>query len=90
MKASELMIGDWVYITSICGWECNPLEQQIRGIEYNSYKGDDYCDWVSTDCDDEASLSNIKPIPLTAEILEKNGFKKFESKNYAPCYLLRV
>lgn len=89
MKTEELMIGDWVYVTSVCGWECDPIAQQIRGIEYNSYQGDDYCDWVSTDCDDEVSLFNINPIPLTAEILEKNEFELQEQDFTNKLYRLK-
>lgn len=74
MEAEDVMISDWVYVTSICGWECDPIAQHVRAIEYHSYRGSDYCDWVSMDCDDEVSLTNIEPIPLTQEILEKNGW----------------
>lgn len=60
MKANELMIGDWVLD--------GKKPAQIAGIM----------------CDDlfETTLSlgvggeSISPIPLTAEILEKNGFRK--------------
>lgn len=71
MKANELMIGDWVYLNY---WD-GKYPQQIHGINYNSWRGEGYADWVDTDIDDEASIKNVEPIPLTAEILEKNGFK---------------
>lgn len=63
MKANELMIGDWVY-----------LEHTEDGIapygEPMQWQRDDY------DYTDEFVETRIKPIPLTPEILRKNGFKK--------------
>lgn len=62
MKETELMIGDWV--TSI--YDKRAL--QINVID--SFKKCvclDHRDWVSVD--------NLQPIPLTGEILEKNGFE---------------
>lgn len=64
MKANELMIGDWVQIVS---------DAPIMANEYHRI------DWIRTG---EVGLDNrkivtypyIQPIPLTAEILEKNGF----------------
>ena len=51
MKATELMIGDWV---------------TLNGVDYK---------WQWTHHDFTASEFNtLEPIPLTAEILEKNGF----------------
>ena len=63
MKASNLMIGDWVQVPS----------------ELNRYKR------IRNTFDmDEAVL--YKPIPLTKEILEKNGFKKVEETEYSCTY----
>lgn len=66
MKANELMIGDWVQVPSL-----------IDNIEH-------YDAWCKVkqlrDCDldvvgfKELNYSEIKPIPITREILEKNGF----------------
>lgn len=71
MKANELMIGDWVLD--------GKKPAQIAGIM----------------CDDlfETTLSlgvggeSISPIPLTAEILEKNGFVKMSNCPYAVSYM---
>lgn len=73
MKANELMIGDWVNLNY---WD-GKFVQQINGISYNSWRGEGYQDWVDTEIDDEASIGSIEPIPLTAEILEKNGWEAF-------------
>ena len=63
MKAEDLMIGDWVL--------CDGKSYQIAEIG----------GMVCLDAEEElfASLEDIEPIPLTPEILEKNGFKKSES-----------
>lgn len=57
MKAKELMIGDWVKITT---YSIYPVKISSGG----------YIDFaIDKDCE---------PIPLTAEILEKNGFTHAE------------
>jgi hypothetical protein len=67
MKASELMIGDWVLY--------NETPQQVLEIS-----GID--DEVYLETDELVHQSEIQPIPLTPEILEKNGFEYFH-KNYS-------
>ena len=52
MKATELMIGDWIVKPS----------GHIRTIDRAEFSNDD------------AWFEDIKPIPLTPEILEKNGW----------------
>lgn len=71
MKVNQLMIGDWV-MPRIWGADSEP--NKIVGIQYNSYRGKDYVDWVDCEVWDELNMDDIKPIPLTPEILEKNGF----------------
>ncbi len=61
MKANELMIGD--YIEHIEG--SNPI--QIEEIHTDGVIFSNVC---------YLPYEEIKPIPLTAEILEKNGFRK--------------
>lgn len=60
MKANELMIGDWVLY--------NETHQQILEIS-----GID--DEVYLETDELVHQSEIQPIPLTPEILKKNGFR---------------
>lgn len=74
MRVTELQIGDWVLI--------NPWDNQkphhpckVVAINYNSYHGKDYSDWIDCDYWDEISPSDIGPIPLTEDILKENGFK---------------
>ena len=72
MKANELMIGDWVLY--------NETSQQILEIS-----GID--DEVYLETDELVHQSEIQPIPLTPEILEKNGFKNGKL-NVSPQYYL--
>lgn len=69
MKANELMIGDWVLY--------NETPQQIFEIS-----GID--DEVYLETEELVHQSEIQPIPLTPEILEKNGFikRRWESNSY--------
>lgn len=65
MKANELMIGDLVF-----GPDNSVLKMASiasNGIYFDSKEGEGVC-----------TLDMISPIPLTAEILEKNGFEKKE------------
>lgn len=61
IKASELMLGDWVCYDGDTMHECHV---QIDGIsnEEAGVEGDWYDEW--------------EPIPLTPEILEKNGYTR--------------
>lgn len=65
MKANELfkfnlMIGDWVFFATRL--------TKINGIAEGGFS-------VNLEHEGWQSISAIEPIPLTAEILEKNGFK---------------
>lgn len=89
MKANELMIGDKIIAKRI---ECvgdggqyqewNEFGEIIRILEDTVYvmfdKQKD--DW------EEMDIKDIKPIPLSAEILEKNGFE-YINDEYG-CWLL--
>ena len=68
MKANELMIGDWVQDRS-------GAKMKIMNIEYHCtrvlYNGEE----LILACFEQA---NLRPIPITPEILEKNGFKEYD------------
>lgn len=66
MKATDLMIGDWV--------SCDGKNYRVAEIG----------GMVCLDAENElfASLDDISPIPLTPEILEKNGFKSYNNSSY--------
>lgn len=67
MKATELMIGDWVKLKTDDG---TFIKVHISALSFEYI-------WGIID-DDEANdaigYNFLEPIPLTAEILEKNGF----------------
>lgn len=81
MKAEELMIGDWVYITEpddfhgyigkvvITNAETNYIAVRIPNMHLH-----------------DVFVEDLQPIPLTEEILEKNGYKFnyicYEKKGY--------
>ena len=67
MKATELMIGNWVKIKGDYG---KPLKITTIDDTYNSIN------YFNGDAEGELTLqlNEIEPIPITPEILEKNGF----------------
>lgn len=68
MKANELMIGDWVLING------TPMQiQAINDIDGEIMAGDELYCLIE---DRVHSEDKIETIPLTKEILEKNGFTK--------------
>lgn len=71
MKANELMIDDWVL------HEGEPYQIRQLGIYGVDRDGEDYpavCVGKPKGVGLIAERNEIEPIPLTAEILEKNGF----------------
>lgn len=70
MKETDLMIGDWVI--------CNDLKRQVAAIgETVGF----------LDCNNQVywayeGFDRIDPIPLTGEILVKNGLKKQEANEW--------
>ena len=91
MDIKSLMIGDWMYVNP---WDDKKptYPSRVTGINYNSWSGEDFCDWVDCEVWDEISLDKIRPIPLTNEILEKNGFSCKGHDHYhfecGDCYVL--
>ena len=70
MEARDLMVGDWVVYNGDVDY-INPIK--IEGMDIAT----GMC--VTTDRDD-VGFDGVWPIPLTAEILEKNGFEKCRIK----------
>jgi hypothetical protein len=68
MKANELMIGDWVMFP-------NSIEK-VQEVAYIEGKG--YCaSFAASATLFPIPIDKLKPIPLTPEILEKNGFTRY-------------
>lgn len=74
METKDLMIGDLVLISV---WDCNPFPSKVTSINYNSYQGKDFVDWIDTEDEEEIGMYAVQPIPLTPEILEKNFGKPY-------------
>lgn len=62
MKATELMIGDWVYDTILKG------NTRVNILSLSGIRGDFH--------ENVWNEKTFEPIPITPEILEKNGFIK--------------
>ena len=80
MKVEDLMLGDWVQVEGI------PL--RVGGLSnYDIYvdlfRGNESEVYSQIWADE---LDSIEPIPLTPEILEKNGFKKGIGFGYSETY----
>ena len=72
MKATELMIGDWVCYKGRTQIPARVLSFNNQTIKFDSGTPQD---WMST-------IENFEPIPLTKEILEKNGFCSLPNVGY--------
>ena len=71
MKASDLMVGDWVWN------EFNKKAEKVSSIMDNLIMLD------YNDCyNPEEPIDEIEPIPLTVEILEKNGFDGYYGSKF--------
>ena len=83
MEAKELMIGDWVYAIDANG-EKHPCRANNLEYDYTNKRGDFCVDFYGTGYDAEWPdiAFNVEPIPLTPEILEKNGFVQKLKKYY--------
>ena len=78
MKANELMIGDWVTSRK---W----IEKPFRLINVTEKKGDFFYGRTAEDSIvGPFFIEELEPIPLTPEILEKNGWEKDDDGFYEP------
>lgn len=71
MKANDLMIGDWVEIQD------TPKYYKVEGV--NIFARGDACRLTFEDYVVETWCDRVKPIPLTPEMLEANGFEQNEN-----------
>lgn len=73
LKISDLSVGDWVEIDhEDYGWK--PAQLNVCGdIGVGAYFKD-----VDPDEEYDCTLCQLRPIPITAEILEKNGLFRHE------------
>ena len=68
LKISDLSVGDWV--------RCGDENKQIKCIDLQNNNYFVHFSDPDTNDYDYAHILDIEPIPITAEILEKNGFRK--------------
>lgn len=83
MKVNELMIGDWVQYGDI-----HPIKTRVLGIS-SVDKGKHWHIEVEPENANSmriVAIHAVEPIPLTAEILEKNGFVKYYGVSDTPPY----
>ena len=66
MKKSELKLGDWV----LAGGSPIKIDELVEGIDALTIYDDE------TNEIENYSYDDLSPIPLTSEILEKNGWKE--------------
>lgn len=69
MKANELMIGDWVEVI---------FNDHLKYVQIAEIYQSSILTKESEFESEEVFIDNIRPIPLTPEILEKNGFEIYE------------
>lgn len=71
LKISDLSVGDWVEIDhEVFGWQ--PAQINVCGdLGIGAYFKD-----IDPEEEYDCTLSQARPIPITAEILEKNGFEE--------------
>ena len=56
MEMKDLMISDWVLISV---WDCNPFPSKVTSINYNSYQGKDFVDWIDTEDEESFHVCTI-------------------------------
>lgn len=74
MKAEELMIEDWVYSLIDRDGKTAKEPQRIKGIWADEYNGKKVCSILTDSSDVWYPIGTFEPIPITPEILKKNGF----------------
>jgi hypothetical protein len=75
LKISDLSVGDWVEIDhEDFGWQ--PAQINVCGdLGIGAYFKD-----IDPEEEYDCTLSQARPIPITAEILEKNGWRVIEKE----------
>ena len=76
LTAQDLQIGDWVVYNGDVEY-CYPIKVEGMDIATDSL--------ITTDRDD-VGFDGVWPIPITPEILEKNGFEKILDEDNTECY----
>lgn len=72
LKISELSVGDWV--------EASGMAKRVHNIEFQNGEYFVHFSDPDTNSEDYLHAPFIDPIPITAEILEKNGWMVIEKE----------
>lgn len=85
LKISDLSVGDWVKVKKCAYFPLDkPNDFLSPWAKVTALQDENCIIWLNTqDGKFCASLKNIEPIPITAEILEKNGFEEDNNGHYA-------
>ena len=85
ISVSDLSVGDWVRVR-MCKWDYDDpdtLDAKVLSIEGDSVGvGYDNSDIVMS-----AFVDDLQPIPITAEVLEKNALEYIDDDNDAVIFL---
>ena len=78
IKISDLSVGDWVKVKECAYFPLDkPNDFLFPYAKVTALEDENCIIWLNTQAGEFcASLKNIESIPITAEILEKNGFRK--------------
>ena len=95
MTVTDLMVGDWVYgCTNPMEGEQKKFEAQVSKIEMPDSIATLGPNFLLDDDIEEWEWYDLEPIPLTPEILEKNGWKidgvkrgRFYWNEFVPFYI---
>lgn len=86
MKANDLMIGDWVHVEAHRGFNAQNVKvEAIPDNDSDNEYGHHYGHigaWLEGGDNDfrDVEARHLQPIPLTAQILEINGFEQVKEK----------
>ena len=75
MKANELMLGDWVRRRWTC---CNTGREVIKDFQVTEIRKNGETLYAWGKGGNMGRVEDLEPIPITPEILEKNGFVFFD------------
>ena len=80
MKGTKLQIGDYVFIKSLYGGYHTILIKiaAVHQGKVGYHSVPNKLEWVR--------IGRLEPIPLTPEILKKNGFKHYATEEDSDCF----
>ena len=74
LKISDLSVGDWV--------RCGDENKQVKCIDLQNNNYFVHFSDPDTNDNDYAHIFDIEPIPITADILEKNRFEEYSERKW--------